>query len=112
VISWRLPTSAARSPKERERSPRTDCGPQRRRIAIRAGLPRRHLAMTPSPPAPPLDIPLDAGIEAGSEVGTDVGTEKWFRILAETSAAAIFVFREDSTLFVNQACVDLTGYTL
>ena len=35
--------------------------------------------------------------------------EHWFRILAETSSAAIFVFR-DQILYCNQAAVDLTGY--
>lgn len=35
--------------------------------------------------------------------------EHWFRILAETSPAAILVFR-DTILFANRAAVELTGY--
>ena len=35
--------------------------------------------------------------------------EHWFRILAETSPAAIFVYR-DTILFANRAAVELTGY--
>ena len=35
--------------------------------------------------------------------------EHWFRILAETSPAAIFVHR-DTILFANRAAVELTGY--
>ena len=35
--------------------------------------------------------------------------EHWFRILAETSDAAIFVYR-DAILFTNRAAVELTGY--
>ncbi len=40
-----------------------------------------------------------------------LGSEGWFQALAEASAAALFVFREDRTLFVNAACSDLTGYS-
>jgi len=36
--------------------------------------------------------------------------EPWFRTLAETTATAIFVYR-DTFLYVNQACEELTGYS-
>jgi diguanylate cyclase (GGDEF)-like protein/PAS domain S-box-containing protein len=36
-------------------------------------------------------------------------TEQWFRTLAETTSTAIFVYR-DTFLYVNRACVELTGY--
>ena len=35
--------------------------------------------------------------------------EHWFRILAETSSAAVFIFR-DTILYANRAAVELTGY--
>jgi diguanylate cyclase (GGDEF)-like protein/PAS domain S-box-containing protein len=38
-------------------------------------------------------------------------TDQWFRILAESTATAIFVYRTDEILYVNPACEDLTGYT-
>ncbi len=37
-------------------------------------------------------------------------TDRWFRTLAETSATAIFAYR-DRFLYVNRACEELTGYS-
>lgn len=39
-------------------------------------------------------------------------TDRWFRILAESTSTAIFVYRSDRILYVNPACEELTGYTL
>ena len=39
------------------------------------------------------------------------GTDGWFRILAESTATAIFVYQADRVLYVNPACEELTGYT-
>ncbi|HET9210640.1 MAG TPA: PAS domain S-box protein, partial [Thermoanaerobaculia bacterium] len=38
-------------------------------------------------------------------------TDHWFRILAESTSTAIFVYQADRVLYVNPACVELTGYT-
>jgi diguanylate cyclase (GGDEF)-like protein/PAS domain S-box-containing protein len=38
-------------------------------------------------------------------------TDRWFRILAESTSTAIFVYRAQSVLYVNPACVELTGYS-
>jgi len=38
-------------------------------------------------------------------------TDQWFRILAESTATAIFVYRADQVLYVNPACSELTGYS-
>src|SRR5262245_11122341 len=40
-----------------------------------------------------------------------VETDRWFRILAETSTAAIYVFTAERILYVNPAWTTLTGYT-
>ena len=37
--------------------------------------------------------------------------DRWFRILAESTSTAIFVYRADSVLYVNPACAELTGYS-
>ena len=37
--------------------------------------------------------------------------DRWFRILAESTSTAIFVYRADSVLYVNPACSELTGYS-
>jgi diguanylate cyclase (GGDEF)-like protein/PAS domain S-box-containing protein len=39
-------------------------------------------------------------------------TEPWFRILAETTSTAIFVYRTDRILYANPACEQLTGYSV
>jgi diguanylate cyclase (GGDEF)-like protein/PAS domain S-box-containing protein len=41
-----------------------------------------------------------------------VQTDQWFRTLAESTVAAIFVYREDEVLYVNPAIEVLTGYTV
>jgi len=38
-------------------------------------------------------------------------TDQWFRILAESTSTAIFVYRADRFLYVNPACEALTGYS-
>ena len=38
-------------------------------------------------------------------------TDRWFRILAESTSTAIFVYRADQVLYVNPACEMLTGYS-
>ena len=38
-------------------------------------------------------------------------TDRWFRILAESTSTAIFVYRADQVLYVNPACEELTGYS-
>jgi diguanylate cyclase (GGDEF)-like protein/PAS domain S-box-containing protein len=38
-------------------------------------------------------------------------TDRWFRILAESTSTAIFVYRHDRILYVNPACAELTGYS-
>ena len=38
-------------------------------------------------------------------------TDRWFRILAESTSTAIFVYRADRVLYVNPACEELTGYS-
>ena len=38
-------------------------------------------------------------------------TDRWFRILAESTSTAIFVYQADRTLYTNPACEELTGYT-
>ncbi len=38
-------------------------------------------------------------------------TEQWFRILAESTSTAIFVYQTDRTLYTNPACAALTGYS-
>jgi diguanylate cyclase (GGDEF)-like protein/PAS domain S-box-containing protein len=40
-----------------------------------------------------------------------VRADRWFRILAESTATAIFVYQSDRVLYVNPACSELTGYT-
>jgi diguanylate cyclase (GGDEF)-like protein/PAS domain S-box-containing protein len=39
------------------------------------------------------------------------GTDGWFRILAESTATAVFVYQADRVVYVNPACSELTGYT-
>ena len=39
-------------------------------------------------------------------------TDQWFRILAESTSTAIFVYRADRFLYVNPACEALTGYSV
>jgi diguanylate cyclase (GGDEF)-like protein/PAS domain S-box-containing protein len=38
-------------------------------------------------------------------------TDQWFRILAESTSTAIFVYRSDRFLYVNHACEALSGYS-
>ncbi len=38
-------------------------------------------------------------------------TDQWFRILAESTSTAIFVYRAERFLYVNPACEALTGYS-
>src|ERR1700759_5755059 len=38
-------------------------------------------------------------------------TDRWFRILAESTSTAIFVYRADQVLYVNPACEALTGFS-
>jgi diguanylate cyclase (GGDEF)-like protein/PAS domain S-box-containing protein len=38
-------------------------------------------------------------------------TDQWFRILAESTSTAIFVYKADRVLYVNPACEELTGYS-
>ncbi len=38
-------------------------------------------------------------------------TDQWFRILAESTSTAIFVYQADRVLYVNPACEELTGYS-
>ena len=38
-------------------------------------------------------------------------TDQWFRILAESTSTAIFVYAADRVLYVNPACMELTGYS-
>ncbi|HEV2855495.1 MAG TPA: EAL domain-containing protein [Thermoanaerobaculia bacterium] len=38
-------------------------------------------------------------------------TDQWFRILAESTSTAIFVYRADRFLYINPACEALTGYS-
>ncbi len=38
-------------------------------------------------------------------------TDQWFRILAESTSTAIFVYAVDRVLYVNPACMELTGYS-
>ncbi len=40
-----------------------------------------------------------------------IETDPWFRTLAESTATAILVYREDEILYVNPAVVELTGYS-
>ena len=46
-----------------------------------------------------------------SHVSAPLETEGQFRALAETAASAIFIYRDDSFVYVNQACEQLTGFT-
>ncbi len=43
--------------------------------------------------------------------GPAIQTDRWFRTLAESTATAILVYREDEVLYVNPAIERLTGYT-
>jgi diguanylate cyclase (GGDEF)-like protein/PAS domain S-box-containing protein len=36
--------------------------------------------------------------------------DRWFRVLADTTSTAIFVFRAEETLYANRAAEELTGY--
>jgi len=38
-------------------------------------------------------------------------TDQWFRILAESTSTAIFVYAAHRVLYVNPACMELTGYS-
>ena len=38
-------------------------------------------------------------------------TDQWFRILAESTSTAIFVYRAERFLYVNPACEVVTGYS-
>jgi diguanylate cyclase (GGDEF)-like protein/PAS domain S-box-containing protein len=46
-----------------------------------------------------------------SQAALSVENDRWFRLLAETSTAAIFVFTAERMVYVNEAWARLTGYT-